>query len=85
MPDIEIYTKDYCPYCTRAKELLDSKNVEYTEYDITGDDAAQEKMAERTGGPRTVPQIFVDGEPVGGCDEIHALDEQGKLDPLLAA
>lgn len=85
MASVEIYTKDYCPYCHRAKALLDSKDVKYTEYDITNDDAAQDKMAERTGGPRTVPQVFVDDKPIGGCDEIHALDDQGKLDDILAA
>ncbi len=85
MAKIEIYTWSTCPYCRRAKELLDSKNVEYTEYDITGDEAAREKMKERTGGPKSVPQIFVDDELIGGCDDIHALEKQGELDKILKA
>lgn len=83
MAKIEIYTWSTCPYCVRAKALLDSKGVKYTNYDITGDDAAREKMVERTGGPRTVPQVFVNDVHYGGCDDIHALDAQGKLDEIL--
>lgn len=85
MAKVEIYTWDHCPYCKRAKALLQGKHVQYTEYDITGDDAARAKMVERTGGPRTVPQIFINGKLVGGCDDIHALDAKGELDKLLAA
>ena len=65
--------------------LLDNKGVEYTEYDITGDEDARAKMVERTGGPKSVPQIFIDNRHVGGYDDIHALDEKGELDPLLTA
>ncbi len=83
MANIEIYTWSTCPYCMRAKALLDSKGVKYTEYDITGDDTAREKMIERTGGPKTVPQIFIDDEHYGGCDDIHALDAAGELDALI--
>ncbi len=83
MAKIEIYTWSTCPYCTRAKALLDSKGVAYTNYDITGDDAARAKMIERTGGPKSVPQIFVDDKHYGGCDELHDLDAQGKLDGIL--
>ncbi|PCJ97489.1 MAG: glutaredoxin 3 [Zetaproteobacteria bacterium] len=83
MVKIEIYTWSTCPYCVRAKALLDSKGVEYTDYDITGDDAARAKMIERTGGPKSVPQIFINDKHYGGCDELHALDAQGKLDGLL--
>lgn len=85
MAKIEIYTWSTCPFCKRAKALLDSKGAEYTEYDITGDEAARAKMVERTGGPKSVPQIFVDDDLIGGCDDIHALDKQGKLDPMLKA
>ncbi len=85
MAKIEIYTWSTCPYCTRAKALLDSKGVEYTNYDITGDDAARSKMIERTGGPKSVPQVFVDDKHYGGCDDLHALDAQGKLDGILNA
>lgn len=83
MANIEIYTWSTCPFCRRAKGLLDSKGVTYTEYSVDGDEAARDKMAERTGGPRSVPQIFIDDAYIGGCDDIHALDDQGKLDGLL--
>lgn len=83
MTKIEIYTWTTCPYCIRAKKLLDSKGVKYTEYNITGDDAARAKMVERTGGPRSVPQIFVNDKHYGGCDDIHALDAKGELDKVL--
>ncbi len=81
---VEIYTWRTCPFCIRAKALLDSKGVEYTEYAIDGDEAARSQMAEKTGGKRSVPQIFIEGEHVGGCDDIHALDRKGELDPMLA-
>lgn len=81
---VEIYTWRTCPFCIRAKALLDSKGVEYTEYAIDGDEAARSQMAEKTGGKRSVPQVFIEGEHVGGCDDIHALDRRGELDPLLA-
>lgn len=82
-PQIEIYTWTTCPYCIRAKALLESKGVKYTEYNITGDNEARRKMVERTGGPDSVPQIFINGKHYGGCDDIHALDAEGKLDPVL--
>lgn len=85
MAKVEIYTWNTCPYCRRAKELLDAKDIDYTEYDITDDDGAREKMVARTGGPRTVPQIFVNDQLVGGSDDLVALEEAGKLDGLLAA
>ncbi len=85
MSNIEIYTWSTCPFCRKAKLLLDNKGVEYTEYDITGDEDARAKMVERTGGPKSVPQIFIDNRHIGGCDDIHALDEKGELDPLLNA
>lgn len=83
MAKVEIYTWATCPYCMRAKALLDSKGVEYEEYMIQGDEDARDKMAERTGGPRSVPQIFIDDQHIGGCDDLHALDDKGELDGLL--
>ena len=85
MAKVEIYYWTTCPFCAKARALLDSKGVEYTGYDITGDDAAREKMIERTGGPKSVPQIFINDILIGGSDDIHALDEEGKLDTLLNA
>lgn len=84
MAKVEIYTWSTCPFCRRAKELLNAKDVDFTEYDITGDDAARAKMVERTGGPKSVPQIFINDRLVGGCDDIHLLEEKGQLDTLLA-
>jgi glutaredoxin 3 len=84
MPKIEIYTKSYCPYCTRAKGLLDMKNVTYTEYDVTNDTPKFEEMLKRS-ERRTVPQIFIDDHHIGGCDDLFALNDQKKLDPLLNA
>ena len=81
---VEIYTWAMCPFCIRAKRLLDHKGVEFVEYSIDGDEAARSKMAERSNGRRSVPQIFIDDQHVGGCDDLHALDAQGKLDPLLS-
>lgn len=80
---VEIYYWTTCPYCTRALALLDQKGVKYEGYDITDDDAARAKMIERTGGPKTVPQIFINDSLIGGCDDLHALEGQGKLDGLL--
>lgn len=85
MAKVEIYTWSTCPFCRRAKELLDAKDIDYTEYDITGDEEAREKMAARSNGRRTVPQIFIDGQWIGGCDDMHLLEAEGKLDKLLAA
>ncbi|QNI95707.1 glutaredoxin 3 [Synechococcus sp. A15-127] len=85
MAKVEIYTWRTCPFCIRAKHLLDSKQVSYTEYAIDGDNAARDAMAERSGGHRSVPEIFIDDRHIGGCDELHALERAGELDPLLAA
>ena len=82
---MEIYTWRVCPFCIRAKALLDRKGVAYTEYAIDGDEAARERMAERAGGRRSVPQIFVNDELIGGCDDLHALERSGRLDGLLGA
>ncbi|MBD2447847.1 glutaredoxin 3 [Nostoc sp. FACHB-152] len=83
--NVEIYTWRTCPFCIRAKSLLSNKGVDFTEYSIDGDEAARDKMAQRANGKRSVPQIFINDHHVGGCDDIHALDRQGKLDELLAA
>lgn len=80
---VEIYTWSTCPFCLRAKALLDKKNVDYTEYCIDGDTAARAKMSERANGRRTLPQIFIDDQHVGGCDDLYALNAQGKLDAML--
>ena len=80
---VEIYTKWGCPYCVRAKALLDSKGVSYTEYDITISEPKHTKIQERAPGAMTVPQIFINDQAMGGSDDIHALDRAGKLDPLL--
>jgi len=83
MVQIEIYTTRYCPYCIAAKRLLSSKKVEFTEIDVSGDSQRRSEMVARTHGHMTVPQIFIGSAHVGGCDELHALDRAGKLDPLL--
>lgn len=81
---VEIYTTPICPYCLAAKRLLSKKGVPFTEIDVSRDPSLREKMTTRAGGRRTVPQIFIGGTHVGGCDDIHALDHAGKLDPMLA-
>lgn len=80
---VEIYYWTTCPFCARARTLLDSKNIKYTGYDITGDNEAREAMIERTGGPKSVPQIFINDQHIGGCDDLYVLEEQGNLDSLL--
>jgi glutaredoxin 3 len=80
---VEIYTWRTCPFCLRAKQLLREKGVEFTEYAVDGDEAARSKMAERSHGQRSVPQIFINDQYIGGCDDIHDLDARGELDPLL--
>jgi glutaredoxin 3 len=81
--NVEIYTWSTCPFCIRAKGLLNKKGVEYTEYCIDGDEAARAKMAQRANGRRSLPQIFINDKHIGGCDDLHALDAQGKLEPML--
>lgn len=83
MARVEIYTTMMCPYCHRAKSLLQSKNVAFEEIDVTYDPEGRQKMTARANGGRTVPQIFIDGKHVGGSDELAALDRAGKLDALL--
>jgi glutaredoxin 3 len=82
---VEIYTWRTCPFCIRAKSLLTRKGVEFTEYNVDGDEAERDKMAQRANGRRSVPQIFINDRHIGGCDDIHSLDAQGKLDQLLAS
>ncbi len=82
---VEIYTWSTCPFCIRAKALLNKKGVAYTEYCLDGDESGRAKMAQRANGRRSVPQIFINDQHVGGCDDIHALNAQGKLDQLLKA
>ncbi|EGF92553.1 glutaredoxin 3 [Asticcacaulis biprosthecium C19] len=84
MAKIEIYTKPYCPYCERAKALLEDKGAEYKEIVASGDPDLRAEMNSRS-GRYTYPQIFIDGLHVGGCDDLMALDSRGGLDPLLAA
>jgi glutaredoxin 3 len=83
--NVEIYTKFACPYCVRAKHLLDSKGVSYIEYDVTMDAAKRAEMVARAPGAQTVPQIFINDVAIGGSDDLRALDVQGKLDSLLGA
>jgi glutaredoxin 3 len=80
---VEIYTKWGCPYCVQAKALLDRKGAVYSEYDITLGGPKRAEMLERVPDARTVPQILINDQPVGGSDDLHALDAAGKLDPLL--
>ena len=80
---VEIYTWSYCPYCIRAKRLLDTKGVEYQEYCIDGDENARDKMRVRANGKSSLPQIFIDDRHIGGCDDLHALERKGELEPLL--
>ena len=85
MKTVEIYTTPICGYCAMAKRLLAGKGVSFTEVDVMADPARRAEMTQRSGGGRTVPQIFIDGAPIGGCDELHALERAGKLDGMLAA
>ena len=81
MAKVEIYYWTTCPYCTKARGLLDKKGVEYIGYDITN--KSRDDMIARTGGPKSVPQIFINDQHIGGCDDLHALDARGQLDALL--
>lgn len=83
VPKVEIYTKWGCPYCVRAKALFDGKGVAYSEYDITLGGPKRAEMLARAPGASTVPQIFINDTAMGGSDDVHALDQAGKLDPLL--
>jgi glutaredoxin 3 len=80
---VEIYTWRFCPFCIRAKQLLDRKGVAYREYAIDGDNQARRAMTERASGRSSLPQIFINDQGIGGCDELHALERGGQLDALL--
>ena len=80
---VEIYTWKFCPFCIRAKALLNEKGVEFTEFPIDGDNDARTKMSERAGGLRTVPQIFINDKSIGGCDELYELERSNKLNELI--
>jgi len=83
MSKVEIYTWQYCPFCIRAKSLLQKKNISFTEHKIDGDDDAREIMAERANGKKTLPQIFINNESIGGSDDLYELENENKLDALL--
>ena len=85
MPNVTIYTKEWCPYCVAAKSLLTRKNVVFEEISVDGDPAGQRAMAQRANGRSSVPQIFIGETHVGGCDDLHALEQAGRLDALLAS
>ena len=82
-PSVTIYTKEYCPYCVRAKALLSRKGVVFNEIKIDAQPELRPEMIARSGGRSTVPQIFINDQNIGGCDDLHALDAQGRLDTLL--
>ena len=85
MARVEIYVKTTCPYCFRAQRLLDEKGVDYETYVLEWGSPLREEMIQRAGGRTTVPQIFIDGRHIGGCDDLYALERQGQLEPLLKA
>ena len=84
MKPVEIYSSPFCGFCHRAKQMLTSKGVAFTEIDVIEHPDRRAEMVERANGGRTVPQIFIDGAHVGGCDDLFALERAGKLDPMLA-
>ncbi len=84
MPEIEIYTQDWCGFCARAKQLFDSKGAAYREIDAPNGTPERAQATQRSGGRTTVPQIFIGGAHIGGCDDLMALERNGKLDALLA-
>jgi len=85
MPAVEIYTTPYCPYCAWARELLTKKNIAFKDFDVSGNAPLREEMIKRANGRNTVPQIFIGATHIGGCDELYALEDEGKLDLLLAS
>ena len=85
MAKVEIYTSLLCGFCYRAKRLLDEKGASYQEYDLMAEPKRRSEMIERAGGRTSVPQVFIDGKHIGGCDDLYALEQRGGLDPLLAA
>jgi glutaredoxin 3 len=85
MPDVEVYTQPWCPFCARALALFGKKGVAVREIDAPHGSAARQEAVRRSGGRTTVPQIFIGGRHIGGCDDLVALDQAGRLDPLLRA
>lgn len=83
-PKIEIYSGDYCPYCVRAKALLQQRKLEFTEYNVQLDPEKRAEMLERSNGGRTIPQIFINDKHVGGCDDLYAIDKKGELESWLS-
>jgi glutaredoxin 3 len=83
MANIVIYTKPTCPFCVRAKMLLEQKGVEFTEFDIAAQPGLRDEMIEKANGGYTVPQIFINDQHIGGCDDMMALEQSGRLDSLL--
>lgn len=84
MPEVIIYTSSSCPYCLRAKTLFQRKNLLFKEINIDGDEELKTGMIQKAGGRKTVPQIFINDVHIGGCDDLYALEQQGKLQPLLS-
>ena len=84
MAHVVVYSGPFCPFCTKAKALLDRKGVAYDEYNVMEDEAKLQEMLEKSNGKKTIPQIFIDDRHIGGCDDLYALDGAGKLDALLA-
>ena len=84
MPPVTVYTRAFCPFCTRAMSLLQNKGAVVNEIDVTFDPGKKAEMIQRANGARTFPQIFIGERHVGGCDELHALERAGRLDPMLA-
>ena len=84
MATVEVYSTRVCPYCVRAKDLLKRKGIAFTEIDVSDDDEARMALVKRADGRRTVPQIFINGVGIGGSDDLHALERDGKLDAMVA-
>lgn len=83
MPRVELFSGPYCPYCDKAKALLNKKNIAFEEFNVKSDEVKLSEMLERSNGRKTIPQIFINGQHIGGCDDLYALDGAGKLDALL--
>ncbi|MEO5330522.1 MAG: glutaredoxin 3 [Magnetococcus sp. YQC-5] len=83
MPEIVVYSTTVCPYCVRAKMLLNKKNLAFEDINLDKEPERRDEMVQKAGGRRTVPQIFINGRHIGGCDDLYALEQEGKLDELL--
>lgn len=84
MAEVIVYTTNYCPYCTKVKQLLKNKGVEFTEIDLTNDEEGRLNLIVKAGGRKTVPQVFIDDKHIGGCDDVYGLNAKGELDSLLS-